>query len=209
MLEKTETKTVEKLIVKMRITGGKDRGKWLTPPRNFKARPTTDFAKEGLLNILTNRIKFEESSLLDLFAGSGNITYEFASRGSQQIVAVEINHHYCNYIRSTAEKLNYPGIKVVRDDVFHFLEICKLSFNIIFADPPYDLKEIEKIPDKIFGKRMLNSDGNQLPNSDGKSLLTPGGLFILEHPKQFNFQEHPNFLKKYRYGSVNFTFFTP
>lgn len=175
----------------MRIIGGEHRGKGIIPPRNFSARPTTDFAKEGLFNTLCNMYDFEEISVLDLFSGTGGITYEFASRGCTSITTIEMNQIHSNFIKSTVAKLNLKGVNLVRHNVFDFIEICRISFDIIFADPPYDLDGLSKLPDKILSKNLLNV----------------GGLLILEHPSSFDFSKHPAFFKAKKYGNVHFAFF--
>jgi len=206
----------------MRISGGVDRGKRVAIPKNFRDRPTTDFAKEALLNIILNSYNIESLSLLDLFAGTGAISFEFASRGCSDILAVEINNNYCKAIRKNAVQLNYKGLKVVRDDALHFIKICKKRFDIIFADPPYDFKAISDLPDLIFGREDTEERGKSVQERDEakdrgllqepgnlnyRDLLQDGGIFILEHSRGHNFEDHPNFNKKVRYGAVNFTFF--
>ncbi len=175
----------------MRIIGGEHKGKAIMPPKNFSARPTTDFAKEGLFNTLANQYDFSEISVLDLFSGTGGITYEFASRGCFNITSIEMNQIHSSFIKSTITKLGLKGVNLVRHNVFDFLEICRLSYDIIFADPPYDIEGLKGIPDKILAKGILNKEG----------------LLIFEHPAAFNFENHPNFIKEKKYGNVHFTFF--
>jgi 16S rRNA (guanine(966)-N(2))-methyltransferase RsmD len=175
----------------MRIIGGEHKGKAIIPPKNFSARPTTDFAKEGLFNTLANQYDFSEISVLDLFSGTGGITYEFASRGCDNITSIEMNQVHSAFIKSTIAKLGLKGVNLVRHNVFDFLEICRLSYDIIFADPPYDMEGLKGIPDKILAKEILNKEG----------------LLIFEHPAAFNFEKHPNFVKEKKYGNVHFTFF--
>lgn len=175
----------------MRIIGGNLKGKSIIPPRGFSARPTTDFAKEGLFNTLLNQYDPANISVLDLFSGTGSITYEFASHGCAEIVAVEMNTLHFNFIKTTVKKLELPGIHVIKHNVFDFLNICTKQFDIIFADPPYDIANFQNIPDKILSHPILK----------------PGGIIILEHPASFNFTNHPSFIKEKKYGNVHFTFF--
>ncbi len=162
----------------------------MPPPKNFTARPTTDFAKEGLFNIITNSYNIEEISVLDLFSGTGSISYEFASRGCTKITSVEMNIHHYNYIKEVISKFNFSSIHAVRNNVFDFLNICRLKYDVIFADPPYDLAGLESLPGKILSHSLLNEKG----------------VLILEHPSTYNFEKEPNFLKIKRYGNVHFSF---
>ena len=175
----------------MRIIGGKLRGKSILPPQGYKARPTTDFAKEGLFNILNNEYEMEGLKVLDLFGGTGAISYEFASRGADRVYCVEMLPLHANFIKSQAAKFGMDNLTVVRHNVFEFLEICHEKFDIIFADPPYALKDLETIPTKIFENSLLKEDG----------------LLVLEHGKDNHFEDHPHFIERRIYGSVNFSFF--
>ncbi|MFA6770597.1 MAG: RsmD family RNA methyltransferase [Bacteroidales bacterium] len=175
----------------MRIIGGEHRGIQILPPKTFNARPTTDFAKEGLFNTLANLYNFETVTVLDLFSGTGGITYEFASRGCTNIIAIEMNHIHSNFIKATITKLNLKGVNSVRHNVFDFIKVCHLKFDIIFADPPYDIEGLAGIPDKILSQELLN----------------PGGIFVFEHSAAFNFKEHPLLFKEKKYGNVHFSFF--
>ena len=176
----------------MRIIGGELRGKQIFPPKGFIARPTTDFAKEGLFNILSNLYNFEDITVLDLFSGTGSIGYEFASRGTKSITSVEMNPLNFKFIRKTTEQLKIKEIMhVIHHNVFDFLLICKLQYDIIFADPPYDIDKLDTIPDTILSYPILNKNG----------------IFILEHPASFNFSAHPCFTKVKNYGNVHFSFF--
>jgi N6-adenine-specific methylase len=130
----------------MRIIGGSLKGKNITPPSNYRARPTTDFAKEGLFNILTNEIDFENCSFLDFFSGTGSISFEFSSRGCSDIVSVEMNPANYKFIKQTCSTLKIKGMQVVRQNVFDFIKICSKSFDVIFADPPYAIEGLEQIP---------------------------------------------------------------
>ncbi len=175
----------------MRIISGSYKGRMIHPPKNFKARPTTDFAKESLFNIINNNFDYSEIKALDLFSGTGSISYELASRGSSDIVSVELNYNHYAFIKKTAAELNFLQIKTIRADVFKFLKTCNRTFNLIFADPPYDLKNIEIIPDIIFEKKLLDNDG----------------WLILEHGSRTDFSTHEKFKEQRDYGSVNFSIF--
>ena len=175
----------------MRIIGGDLRGRAIVPPSNFSARPTTDFAKEGLFNVLINDIDFSEVSALDLFSGTGGITYEMASRGCEDIVAVEMNAQHARFIKLMVGSFKLEGVQVVRHNVFDFLPICKKDFDFIFADPPYEIAGLETIPEKVLSTNILKE----------------GGLFVLEHSGSFNFADNPRFIKEKKYGNVHFSFF--
>lgn len=175
----------------MRIIGGRLKGRWIEPPMKFEARPTTDFAKEGLFNTLNNEYEFDGLQVLDLFAGTGSISYEFASRGASRVYSIEMVRENASFIVREAKRLGLKNVTLVRNNVFDFLDICTEKFDIIFADPPYALEGLETIPDKVFAHDILH----------------PGAYFILEHPKEFNFEEHPYFLKEKKFGKVHFTFF--
>ena len=176
----------------MRIVGGELKGRTIMPPAGYQARPTTDFAKEGLFNTLTNEVDFSEVSVLDLFSGTGSISYEFASRGCYDIVAVEMNPANAAFIKKTAAALKLKGaIQVVHHNVFDFLGICTKQFDIVFADPPYAIDGLETIPEKVFASGALKE----------------GGLLILEHPGTFSFKEDPRFIKERKYGNVHFSYF--
>ncbi|MCK3683304.1 16S rRNA (guanine(966)-N(2))-methyltransferase RsmD [Maribellus sp. YY47] len=175
----------------MRIVGGKYKGRMFHPGKKFKARPTTDVAKEGLFNILENRYEFSTKKVLDLFSGTGSMGYEFVSRGSRQVTLVESNFNHYKFILEVLEALNIENARVFKADVFKFLQKSRDSFNIIFADPPYDLPNFEAVPEAV-----LSTD-----------LLTPEGVFILEHPKEYDFSTHPSFKEMRHYGKVHFSFF--
>ncbi len=175
----------------MRVISGKYKGRHFDVPRNFKARPTTDFAKENLFNILNNIMDFEETSALDLFAGTGSISLELLSRGCAQVTSVEMDQLHFTHLKKCATTLADSNWRMVRDDVFRFIRRCSSSYDLIFADPPYALKELKEIPDLILSGNMLKENG----------------IFIFEHGKDYDFSEHPMFLRHVAYGSVNFTFF--
>jgi 16S rRNA (guanine(966)-N(2))-methyltransferase RsmD len=174
----------------MRIISGKYRGKQINPPKGFSARPTTDVAREGLFNILANRVDFESISVLDLFSGTGCISYEFASRGCKDVTAVEIEPSTAGFIRKTSESLGM-GIKTVRINALGFIKTCKIQYDLIFADPPYTMKGIETIPTSLLEK----------------GILKPGGIFILEHSGDYNFSEVPGFVELRKYSKVHFSIF--
>lgn len=155
-------------------------------------RPTTDLGKESLFNILNNRIDFEGLKVLDLFAGTGNISFEFASRGAAEVVAVDLNFRCLEYIRKAAAEMSFENIFTIRADVFGFMKSVSRKFDIVFADPPYDLKDTLLLPDLVFGN----------------SMLAPEGWLIIEHDAFKNFQSHPHFSEERRYGKVHFTFFS-
>ncbi|MBQ0043591.1 MAG: RsmD family RNA methyltransferase [Bacteroidales bacterium] len=175
----------------MRIIGGKLKGKMIFPPNGYKARPTTDFAKEGLFNILNNEHEFEGLKVLDLFGGTGAISYEFASRGAERVYCVEMLPMHANFIKSQASKFGLDNLTTVHHNVFDFLEICHEKFDLIFADPPYAIEGLAGIPDKVFSKDILHD----------------GCYFILEHGDDYDFSNHPHFVKMRKYGNVHFSFF--
>ncbi len=175
----------------MRIVGGTHRRRNIAPPRNFRARPTTDFAKENLFNILNNLYDFEECTLLDLFSGTGSISYEFASRGARRVVSVELNPLHQKFIADTARELGFTQIESVRTNAFVCIGHIRETFDIIFADPPYDMEGIDRLPSLVFGRHLINE----------------GGLFILEHSDAYNFEGAPHFSETRTYGSVHFSFF--
>jgi 16S rRNA (guanine966-N2)-methyltransferase len=175
----------------MRIVSGEFRGRTINPPAGLTLRPTTDMAKESLFNILENRYDLDELTVLDLFAGTGSISYEFLSRGVQDIVCVDINVKHTSFIEKTCKELQCNQAKVVRADVFSFLKACTKTFDIIFADPPYDLKGIEQVPQLVFEKQLLNVDG----------------VLIVEHAIETDLSKLPFFVEKRKWGKVNMSFF--
>jgi 16S rRNA (guanine(966)-N(2))-methyltransferase RsmD len=175
----------------LRITGGKYRGRKINPPANLKVRPTTDFARESLFNILRNRIDFESVRVLDLFSGTGSISYEFASRGAQIVHLVERDMKHFAAIKRIIKDMGFSNIKPVRIDVKAYLKTCQFKYNIIFADPPYNLPWLADIPDLVIQSDILNNEG----------------FIILEHPGRLKFDGHKQFFEHRNYGSVNFSFF--
>ena len=174
----------------MRIISGKYRGRTIVPPRNLRARPTTDFAKENLFNVLGNLVDFEDCDILDLFSGTGSISYEFASREARSVTSVEINSVHHNFIRNTARELGFENFYAVKANAFLYLKSCTKQFDIIFSDAPYDLEGSAEIIDLVFERNLLREDG----------------FLIFEHSKDQNFSEHPKFWQQRSYGSVQFTF---
>jgi len=175
----------------VRIISGKYKGKILQAPKQLPVRPTTDYAKEGLFNIIENSFDMDELSVLDLFCGTGNISFEFASRGAKNITSVDANNHCVRFVKETSNSLELKNLQIIKQDVFRFLQRATQQFDLIFADPPYQLKEVIEIPDLIFKNNWLKTDG----------------WFILEHDKFVDFSSHPNFFQQRKYGNVNFSFF--
>ena len=174
----------------MRIIGGTFKSKPFHPPSNNPARPTTDFAKEGLFNILNNEYYFDDISFLDLFSGTGSISYEMVSRGCTDIDCVEMYGPNIDFINKTALELK-SNIRTHQTDVFEFAKKCTRSYKIIFAGPPYPLPNIPDLPPLIFEHNLLQKEGT----------------FILETNPQHVFDSHPNFVKKRNYGTTIFHFF--
>lgn len=178
----------------MRIISGRWKGKRLNAPKNLPTRPTTDFAKEALFNILNHSFFIDEVTVLDLFAGIGGISLEFASRGAQKVDSIEIYDKCVNFIQETAEALDLNAIEVYRQDVFQFLDKKQhQKYDIIFADPPFDLdlEDYNKLVDLVLKNQFLDA----------------AGMFILEHPKDHSFAEHPYFAEHKKYGNIHFSFF--
>ena len=175
----------------MRIIRGMYRGKIIHPPKNFKARPTTDIAKESLFNILENNFDFEEIKALDLFSGTGSISFEFVSRGCKDVTLVEKSYKYVSFIKKIANDLKINCIKAIQNDVFKFVRQYEEQYNLIFADQPYDLKGIESIPDIIFANNLLKENG----------------WLIIEHSIGTHYSSHSRYLRTRQYGKVNFSFF--
>ena len=176
----------------MRIVSGSHKGRRITAPNKLPVRPTTDFAKEALFNILSNRFDFDELEVLDLFAGTGNISYEFASRGVPKITCVDAHFGCLKFIRKTADELSFP-ITTVKSDVYKYLNASNATFDIIFADPPYVfvLEQFKNLVEKIFQKKLVK----------------PSGTFIIEHPKQTDLSKLVGYFESRRYGNSMFSFF--
>ena len=173
----------------MRIISGKNSGRIITAPDNLPVRPTTDMAKEALFNILENRYYIDSKKVLDLFSGTGNIAFEFASRGTEDITAIDQNSHCCNFISKIAHELDYK-IDVRKTDCLDFLKKISPKYDIIFADPPYDFENYERLKNIISQKELINKDG----------------CLIIEHNAKTKFEEENVELRKY--GSVHFSIFT-
>ncbi len=177
----------------MRIISGKHKGRTIKVMPGFKDRPTTDFAKEALFNILNNYYYFDEINVLDLFCGTGSISIEFASHGTTEITLVEKNNQYLNFVENQVAEI-FPGVNFtfINADVFEFIKKFPLKYDVIFADPPYNLENIDFLPDLVFQNKSLPDDT----------------LFILEHSKRHNFKDHKYFTKERKYGNVHFSFFS-
>ena len=175
----------------MRIISGKYGRRRFDVPTNITARPTTDMARENLFNVLSNIIDLEGKTVLDLFAGTGAMGFEFLSRGCAHVTAVEKARTQTEFIKRVQQQLGDPNLTLVRGDVFKFLSACRQSFDVIFADPPYDLPRFAEVP-----KLVLES-----------SLVHDGTLFIMEHPREHDFSALPHFSQQRVYGKVNFSIF--
>jgi 16S rRNA (guanine(966)-N(2))-methyltransferase RsmD len=195
----------------MRIVSGQYKGRIINPPRNLRARPTTDFAKENLFNVLTGfGFDYSECDVLDLFAGTGSVSYEFASRGARSVTSVEINAVHYAFIRRTASELGFDGrdgrsnLIAVKANVFNYLRACTRRFDIIFSDAPYDLSGSEEVIELVFERGLLRREGDV--REDG-TVAEEGGLLIFEHSRGHDFSTHPHFLQTRSYGSVQFSLF--
>lgn len=175
----------------MRIIGGRLKGLRLNPPKNLPVRPTTDLAKEALFNILLNKIEFEGIKVLDLFSGTGNISLEFASRGASEVVSVDRSMQCIHYLKDTARQHGLNQIKTFKADVLKYLQLETEIYDLIFADPPYDMNQIPELPKMIFDR----------------NLLAPGGLLIVEHQSLQNLSGHARFTEQRKYGHSSFSFF--
>lgn len=180
----------------MRIIGGKHKRRRFDVPKSFNARPTTDFAKENLFNVLQYYIDFDEATALDLFSGTGSISVELISRGCRRVIALEQRREHTLFIRSVARELKEEArLQVLQSDVFRYLQASKGSrgqFDFIFADPPYKLKEIATLPQLILSSGLLKEEG----------------ILVVEHPGTYDFSELPHFAEHREYGSVNFSIFS-
>ncbi|HEU4718056.1 MAG TPA: RsmD family RNA methyltransferase [Bacteroidia bacterium] len=175
----------------IRIIGGELKGRRISAPASLPVRPTTDFAKEGLFNVLNNRFGFEEISALDLFSGTGNISFELASRGCRDITSVDGDIRCVNYISKTARELHFSQIHTVKADSYVFLARARRTWDLIFADPPYAQKQAAEIPGLVFSHALLNTNG----------------ILIVEHEERFVFPDTSKLLERRRYGKVNFSIF--
>ncbi len=176
----------------IRIISGLYKGRRISAPKKLPVRPTTDMAKEALFNILNNTYYFDDIAVLDLFSGTGNISYEFASRGTETITAVDDNYACIKFINDTAEQFEMP-ISTIKSDVFKYLEKATQSYSIIFADPPYnfDISLFSKLPELVFKNQLLEDDG----------------VLIIEHSKHTDLSELPNYQYTKSYGGNSFSFF--
>lgn len=175
----------------MRIISGTHKGRLIKPPTNFKARPTTDIAREGLFNILANRYDFEDLTIADLFGGTGAISYEFASRGVKEIYCIELHALHYKFIKETAKSFGFDNIKIYRNDALNAIDkLPKKHFDLIFADPPFDMTGKENLISKILNSGILND-----------------GTLIFEHGERENFQHLEGYYDVRKYGKVNFSFF--
>ena len=175
----------------MRIIRGKYGRRRFEPPKNITARPTTDFARENIFNVIENLEDIEGRSVCDLFSGTGAIAFEFLSRGASPVTAVEMAQTQVGFIRSVKEKLGDGNLRIIKGDVFKFIIGAVGSYDIVFADPPYDHPRFEEVPGLILGSRLVH----------------PGSLVIIEHSGNRDFSTLPGFFQRREYGSVNFSLF--
>ncbi len=177
----------------MRIVGGKYKGKKIQAPKGLRARPTTDFAKESLFNILNNQIDFEGLEVLDLFGGTGNISYEFISRRAAKVWTVEMDRKACDFIRKFKESNELDALKVVKANVYQFLKTIDMKFDLVYADPPYAHKHVATLHEKLLDADLLKDDG----------------MIIIEHGPETDYANSPYLLDHRKYGHVHFSFFKP
>ncbi len=176
----------------MRIIGGEHGGRKINPPAKMPyTRPTTDIAKEGLFNVLQHKIDIPSLETLDLFGGTGSISYELASRGAQQLTIVEKDTAMFEFIKKTAASLHIDNLNMIKMDVFKFIDQCKSSFDFIFAGPPYALTNIDDLPRLIFER----------------GLLKPGGWFVLEHTPRNDYKTFRGYKMEKNYGTTIFSIF--
>ena len=175
----------------MRIIGGRLKGIRLQPPANLPVRPTTDMAKEALFNILNNKFDFDSCSVLDLFCGTGNLTFEFASRDAESILAVDMDYVCVNWVKTTAKKFEFNQVEVRKGDVFKLLKQMTGAYDLIFADPPYNMPNIPQIPVMIAAQKLLK----------------PNGLLVVEHQSNMKLNSQPGYTETRKYGNSSFSFF--
>lgn len=176
----------------MRIIGGEHGRRRINPPANMPhTRPTTDVAKEGLFNVISNNLDIEELKTLDLFGGTGSISYELASRGAKDLTIIEKDPKMYEFIKKTASELKLENFKVLKMDVFKFIDQCREKFDFIFAGPPYALANIDDLPKLIFEKQLLNTKG----------------WFVLEHTPRNNYKKLPFYASERNYGTTIFSIF--
>jgi 16S rRNA (guanine966-N2)-methyltransferase len=176
----------------MRVIGGKYKSRRFSPPKNFPSRPTTDSAKEGLFNILQNQVYIEGADVLDLFAGTGNISLEFLSREANYVLSIDNHFVSFKYMKKAMHEVGAENWKVIKNDVFKYVPKLDRQFDIVFADPPFGLEEIYDIPTLVLGSSLLKEDG----------------LLIIEHGKETDFSNDQCFKDTRKYGGVNFSFFS-
>ncbi|MFT5582013.1 MAG: 16S rRNA (guanine966-N2)-methyltransferase [Lentimonas sp.] len=175
----------------MRIIRGKLKSRRLNVPKGFDSRPTTNFAKEGLFNIIDNRIDLEKAEVLDLCSGTGNISLEFVSGGAKRVIAIDQNYRCVKFLHGLSKELKIEDeLQVLKQDIHHFIENTPLTFDVIFADPPYDVTFHHKIAQTVFDRSLLNEDG----------------WLIIEHNQKVSFEDHPKFVLVKNYGTVHFSF---
>ena len=175
----------------MRIISGSHKGRQFNPPKGFRSRPTTDLARESLFNILANTYQINGLTIIDFFAGSGSLSFEFASRGAAKVISVEKSYPVYKHLLNNVKEFGFTNIEVIIKDVFQWIEKNDVKADIIFADPPFELKGVDELPQRIFNKGLLN----------------PGGCFILEHSSLLNFEEIKEYSYTKKYGAVHFSFF--
>jgi 16S rRNA (guanine(966)-N(2))-methyltransferase RsmD len=175
----------------MRVITGKYKGRRFDIPKTFKARPTTDFAKENIFNVINGYADFDDALALDLFAGTGSISLELLSRGCAEVISVEADRSHAAFIRSCMEKIGVDNNILICGDAFKFIKRCRRQFDIIFADPPYALTNIKDIPDLVLKGNLLKDEG----------------ILVLEHGKDNSFADHADLIDHRVYGSVNFSLF--
>ncbi len=175
----------------MRAITGKYKGRHFSVPNTFKARPTTDFAKENIFNVLKSYVDFDGLNALDLFGGTGSITLELLSRGAGRVVCIEKDYQHYSFIKQVFRSLNDPNALIFKADALRYINKATQSFDFIFADPPYALPQLPLLPDLVTNSALMADDT----------------LFVLEHGKNLDFSQHPCFLEHRAYGSVNFSLF--
>jgi 16S rRNA (guanine(966)-N(2))-methyltransferase RsmD len=175
----------------MRIISGKNKGRKIQAPGNLPVRPTTDMAKESLFNIISNHFELEEVAALDLFTGTGNISYELVSRGCSRVTAVDNDARCIKFVKQVINKLDYHEIIPIQSDYSTYLKRCNNKWDLIFADPPYHMEGLEQVPELIWEY----------------DLLKPGGWLVIEHDKHHDFPDQQGFFDHRKYGKVNFSFF--
>ncbi len=176
----------------MRIISGTHKSRQIHAPKSLPVRPTTDIAKEALFNILTNNFDLEEVQVLDLFAGTGNISYEFASRGALGVISIDKELRCVDFIRKTVKELGFEAVLAFRSDAFRFVKNTEHTYDIIFCDPPYEMEGVERIPETVIERKLLKEDG----------------WLIVEHSRDYDFSKMPGFQQMRKYGKVNFSIFS-